>query len=68
MRLSAYKKALDETITLSTRNEALYSYFEVQYPRREREQTYILQMARGDSKIFHSEFVELFNYYQNLRR
>ena len=60
MRLSAYKKAVDEAKTLPENIPKLSSYFEINYNPREKAIIFILTIARKDIKELHySEFCEL---------
>ena len=60
MRLSAYKKAVDEAKTLPENIPELSSYFEINYNPREKAIIFILTNARQDIKgLYYSEFCKL---------
>ena len=63
MRLSAYKKAIDEARSLPASIPEIGSYFKGEYSPRRKAVLFILKMARLDVKgLFDGEFVQLYNY------
>lgn len=59
MRLSAYKKAIDEAKALPKSIPELSSYFSSNYDPCLAAIHYILKMAREDSQLYDGEFCEL---------
>ena len=67
MRLSAYKKALEEANKLPDEIPTLKAYFNKSYSPREIAMNYVLTMARrDDDALFDGEFVELYLVRSNL--
>lgn len=67
MRLTRYKNVLEEAKELPTsmsQSVHVVAYYD---PQRRYVQ-FILQLARMDEKLFHSEFVELYELSQQLMR
>jgi hypothetical protein len=64
MRLSAYKKSVEEVLTLPGHVSELKSYFNDHYSPYKKACDYILNKARFDDKLFISEFVELYSFYK----
>ena len=63
MRLSAYKRAIDEARTLPDSLPELKSYFRKNYSPRARATAYIIKTARLDVEFLYSgEFIELYKY------
>jgi hypothetical protein len=61
MRLSAYKKALEQARLLPGSIPELKEYFGDCYSPREEAMIYIMNRARKDSELlFHGEFIELY--------
>lgn len=63
MRLSAYKKALEETNDIPNNVPELERYLMDRYSPMDSARRYILDKARADSGLMMGEFVELYEYF-----
>ena len=61
MRLQAYKNAIDQAQGIMNIIPELSNYFNHIYSPKDKAIEYILQMARKDEKLFHCEFISLYN-------
>lgn len=65
MRLSAYKRAIDQALELPDNIYDLKAYFQDRYSPRDRALTHILTIARLDTgALFDGELIRLYAYYE----
>lgn len=62
MRLTAYKKTLDEIVKLPLTIPELKEYFKDIYNPRQEAVYYLLRRARYDNGLTHGEFIEFVGY------
>lgn len=62
MRLTAYKKAINESKALPGKISELSSYFRSNYNPSLTATHYILDMARRDDKLYNGEYCELYDF------